>query len=164
MQRLPADGEPVMPRDFIDVAEETGLITCLGRVAVAGACRLRRSLRARGRPRLVVSVNLSVRQFRDPELLASIDRLRAEHGIEPAGLELEITESGLIDDPSVTSLLNELRGRRILLAIGDFGTGCSSLSRPKTLPIDSLKIDRSFIRELPGSRRADRARRHGAHP
>ena len=153
MRWLPADGEPVMPGEFIGVAEETGLIIALGRVAIAGACRLRRTLRERGRPHLVVSVNLSVRQFRDPELLASIDRLHAEHGIEPAGLELEITESGLIDDPSVAALLAELRGRGIRLAIDDFGTGYSSLSRLKTLPIDSLKIDRSFIRELPGSRR-----------
>ncbi len=153
MRWLPADGEPVMPGAFIGVAEETGLIIALGRVALAGACRLRRMLRERGRAGLVVSINLSVKQFRDPDLLANIDRLHAEHGIGTAGLELEITESGLIDDASVTVLLNELRGRGILLAIDDFGTGYSSLSRLKTLPIDSLKIDRSFIRELPGSRR-----------
>jgi EAL domain-containing protein (putative c-di-GMP-specific phosphodiesterase class I) len=153
MRWLPADGEPVMPAEFIGVAEETGLIIALGRIAFAGACRLRRTLRDRGRAGLVVSVNLSVRQFRDPDLLASIDRLHAEHGIEPAGLELEITESSLIDEPSVTALLNDLRSRGIRLAIDDFGTGTSSLSRLKTLPIDSLKIDRSFIRELPGSRR-----------
>jgi diguanylate cyclase (GGDEF)-like protein len=153
MRWQPADGELVMPSAFIGVAEETGLIIALGRVAIAGSCRLRRALRARGRPELVVSVNLSVRQFRDPELLASIDRLHAEHGIDPAGLELEITESGLIDDPSVGTLLNDLRSRGILLAIDDFGTGYLSLSRLKTLPIDVLKIDRSFIRELPGSHR-----------
>ena len=149
----PPDGEPVMPGEFIGVAEETGLIIALGCVGIASACRLRRTLRERGRPDLTVSINLSVRQFRDPELLATIDRQHAACGIEAAGLELEITESGLIDDPAVVSLLNELRSRGILLAIDDFGTGYSSLSRLKTLPIDALKIDRSFIRELPGSRR-----------
>jgi diguanylate cyclase (GGDEF)-like protein len=153
MRWQPPDGEPVMPAAFIGVAEETGHIIALGRVAIAAACRLRRTLRERGRARLAVSINLSVRQFRDPELLAGIDRLHAEHGIEPAGLELEITESGLIDEPSVTTLLNDLHSRGIRLAIDDFGTGTLSLSRLKTLPIDSLKIDRSFIRELPGSRR-----------
>ncbi len=153
MRWRPAEGELVMPGEFIDVAEETGLIIALGRVALASACRLRRALGERGRSGLAVSINLSVRQFRDPELLTSIDRLHAEHGIDPAGLELEITESGFIDDPFVASLLAGLRSRGIRLAIDDFGTGSSSLSRLKTLPINSLKIDRSFIRELPGSRR-----------
>ncbi|MCX7028527.1 MAG: EAL domain-containing protein [Spirochaetes bacterium] len=153
MRWQPADGELMMPGAFIGVAEETGLIIALGRVAIASACRLRRALGERGRAGLVVSVNLSVRQFRDPELLESIDRLHAEHGIDPAGLQLEITESGLVDEPSVASLMDDLRRRGIRLAIDDFGTGYLSLSRLKTLPIDSLKIDRSFIRELPGSRR-----------
>ena len=155
----------LLPADFIPLAEETGLIVDLGyqvlRIALRQAARWREERLREERSREgetenpwrdtppVVWVNLSARQFHEPDLANRISDILAEVGVEPEALGLEITESILVEDasPSV-SLLGDLRGLGVKLAVDDFGTGYSSLSYLTRLPVDYLKIDRSFIAGL----------------
>jgi EAL domain-containing protein (putative c-di-GMP-specific phosphodiesterase class I) len=136
-----------MPGQFIDLAEETGDIVPMGRWILHEACRQLREWQLRlGLPDLQVSVNLSARQFREHDLVESIRTVLAETELPPASLVLEITESGLMQRTEGTiSTLVELRALGVHLAIDDFGTGYSSLSYLERFPVDSLKIDRSFI-------------------
>ncbi|HEX2189370.1 MAG TPA: EAL domain-containing protein [Longimicrobiaceae bacterium] len=147
------------PAEFIPMAEETGLIVQVGARVLRGACRqLREWLDAWPLdPPLVLSVNLSARQFGHPTLLREIDEVLAETGIEPSMLQLELTESLLMRDAeSTVAALRQIRSRGIRLAIDDFGTGYSSLSYLQRFPIGTLKIDRSFVRGLtPGSNQSE---------
>ncbi|HJO36610.1 MAG TPA: EAL domain-containing protein [Gammaproteobacteria bacterium] len=141
---------PVPPSDFIPVAEATGVIGALGEWVLRTACRQARAWDAAGHPPLRMAVNLSARQFRDPHLVDTILAILAESGLAPARLELEITESMMMENPeSVKQALGALREHRVTIAIDDFGTGFSSLSYLKTFPLDHLKIDRSFVAGLP---------------
>ncbi|MEO0420785.1 MAG: EAL domain-containing protein [Pseudomonadota bacterium] len=145
------DGSLVPPSEFIPLAEELGLIVELGRFVVAEAIRQLRQWQSLGLVdrRFVMSVNISPRQFQDPHLFEHIELvLRNEH-VAPACLELEITENTLLSDLELASRLLEARRQiGVRVAIDDYGTGYSSLSYLRELPVDTLKIDRSFIKGL----------------
>jgi EAL domain-containing protein (putative c-di-GMP-specific phosphodiesterase class I) len=138
----------VPPSKFITVAEETGAIEPLGRWVLDTACRWAIRLHQNGYQYLFVTVNLSPRQFKDPDLLDSVVKTLNETGLPPTALKLEITESCVMDDPEeAIEKMKALRDMGIGFSIDDFGTGYSSLSYLKRFPIDTLKIDRSFVME-----------------
>jgi diguanylate cyclase (GGDEF)-like protein/PAS domain S-box-containing protein len=138
------------PAQFIPVAEETGLIVPIGEWVLRTACAQSKSWRERGLPPLRIAVNLSPRQFAHEHLLQDVERILGESGMELAALELEITESMVMHNPErAATLLGQLKNAGAIVAIDDFGTGYSSLSYLKRFPIDTLKIDRSFIKDLP---------------
>jgi diguanylate cyclase (GGDEF)-like protein len=139
------------PSEFIPIAEETGLIVPLGQWVLEAACRWARAWHDQHPADLplVVSVNVSALQLRHPTLVAEIQQVVRETGLDPRCLRLEITESGLIQDlEAASAVLLELKALGIQLAIDDFGTGYSSLSYLSRLPVDTLKIDRSFVERL----------------
>jgi diguanylate cyclase (GGDEF)-like protein len=141
----------VMPDTFIPIAEETGLIVPLGQWVLEQSCLQARRWHEQfpHQARMVMSVNLSARQFQHPGLVADIERAVRESRLDPALLKLEITESVLMLDVDATvGILRALKALGIQLAIDDFGTGYSSLSYLKRFPIDTLKIDRSFVSGL----------------
>jgi FOG: EAL domain len=143
----------LLPGLFITIAEETGLIIPLGEWVLRTACRQARAWQRAGYHRLRIAVNISPRQFQQRGLIPMIDAILQETGCDPRGLELELTETTLMDSPKeATALLKALKRRGISLAIDDFGTGYSSLSHLKHFPIDRLKIDRSFVNDLTRSR------------
>ena len=141
----------VLPSDFIPLAEETGLIVPLGRWVLREACRQAKEWQE-GRPAgssLFMSVNLSARQFRDPDLAGQVEDVLEETGLDPGSLVLEITESTLMEDaPSTVAILERLKAFGVRVAIDDFGTGYSSLSYLKRFPVDVIKIDRSIVSGL----------------
>ena len=140
----------VPPGEFIPLAEETGLINPLGDWVLRTACAQLRSWIAQGLPPLRVAVNLSVRQLLQKEFAASVEAVLADTGLPPHLLELEITESTLMENAQDTlKALHRLRGLGVRLSIDDFGTGYSSLSYLKRFPVDIIKIDRSFVRDVP---------------
>ena len=137
------------PVKFIPLAEETGLIVPIGRWVLKTACEQAIAWQKQGLPPLSIAVNLSPRQFQDENLLRDIDEVLQRTGLEPALLELEITESMVMQNVErAIKLLTALRARGVRLAIDDFGTGYSSMSMMKQFPIDIIKIDRSFVRDL----------------
>ena len=143
-----ADGRLVSPIEFVPHLEESGLIVDVGAWVIAEACRwLARWRRTHG-PETTVSVNLSPRQFREPDLVDAVTRALAASGLPASALELEITESSLVSGPTVLQTMATLREMGVGLAIDDFGTGYSSLSYLKRFPFTKLKIDRSFIRDI----------------
>ncbi|HSW25855.1 MAG TPA: EAL domain-containing protein, partial [Burkholderiaceae bacterium] len=140
----------VSPAKFIPVAEETGLILAIGKWVLRTACAQSVLWQRAGLPPVRVSVNLSPRQLNDPELLAAVQDVLAETGLKPDLLELEVTESSVMHNVErALEVLCALKDMGLRLAIDDFGTGYSSLAQLKRFPIDTLKVDRSFIRELP---------------
>lgn len=141
----------ISPAEFIPVAEETGLIIPIGRWMIQQACRQAREwqLRFPERDPLTISVNLSAKQLLHPDLMANIAAALEKSGLPPQLLKLEITESAMMEDAeSAITLLNQLKAMEIRLLLDDFGTGYSSLSYLHRLPIDTLKVDRSFIMNL----------------
>src|SRR6185312_3614689 len=138
------------PAEFIDVAEDSGLIVPIGEWAIAAACAQARAWQARIAADLRMSINISVRQVRDgARLYAAVERAIRETGIDAATLELELTESHLMQDiPENAALLTKLGDLGVGISIDDFGTGYSSLSYLKKLPVDAIKIDGSFIRDM----------------
>ncbi|MDQ3814709.1 MAG: EAL domain-containing protein, partial [Armatimonadota bacterium] len=140
----------VPPATFIPVAEETGVIVAIGWWVLREACRQLRAWQMQypGNEHLTVSVNLSAKQFNQPHLVERIEEILQETGLEAACLKLELTESVIMENPNATDLLNELNARNIKLYIDDFGTGYSSLGYLHRFPIDTLKIDRSFISRM----------------
>ena len=138
----------VSPAEFIPVAEETGLIVPIGRWILEEACR--RAIEWQGiagtDDPFVMGVNLSARQFADKGLVEDVARILGETGLAPEALDLEITESVVMDDaPTTANILRELKALGVRLSIDDFGTGYSSLSYLKRFPVDYLKVDRSFV-------------------
>ncbi|MBW7900922.1 MAG: EAL domain-containing protein [Rhodocyclaceae bacterium] len=139
----------VPPGEFIPVAEETGLILELGEWVLREACRQLRAWHDDGWPRVPVAVNLSPRQFQQSGLAERVRAILEETGVEPAMLELEITESCLMHSvDEALAQVQALTDMGVRLAIDDFGTGYSSLAYLKRFPVNSLKIDRSFVRDL----------------
>jgi len=139
----------LQPNQFVPLAEDTGLIVPIGRWALETACAQNMQWQKHGLPPIRVAVNLSPRQFVDPNLLNEIRNALGESGMPPGLLELEITESMVMQDLARTvRLLHEIKNLGIMLSIDDFGTGYSSMAMVKELPIDALKIDRSFVREI----------------
>lgn len=139
----------VMPADFIPVAEETGLIESLGQWVLERVCTQLRTWRSEGFD-AHVAVNVSVRQLRRPDFGARLRHLLQWEGLEPGALTLEVTESTAMGEPRRTEpALHELARAGVTLAIDDFGSGHSSLDRLRSLPVEVLKIDRSFLHEVP---------------
>ena len=142
----------IPPMEFIPVAEESGLIFAISEWVLTEACKQATRWRDEGVPTLRMAVNLSGRQFRQTALAQQIRRLLEDVGLDPDGLELELTESTLVKDAEAAiAACKELKAVGVRFAIDDFGTGYSSLSYLKRFPIDTLKVDRSFIKELPGN-------------
>ncbi|WP_334156828.1 bifunctional diguanylate cyclase/phosphodiesterase [Oryzomicrobium sp.] len=140
----------VPPARFIPVAEDTGLILPLGLWVLREACRQAKAWQDQGLKPIPVAVNLSAVQFRQVRLTGLVADVLAETGLEPRWLELELTESMLMEDgPRHTTTLAELKALGVRLALDDFGTGYSSLSYLKRFDLDTLKIDRSFVQALP---------------
>jgi diguanylate cyclase (GGDEF)-like protein/PAS domain S-box-containing protein len=140
----------VSPARFIPLAEETGLIVPIGKWVLKTACRQNVAWMAEGLPPVGMSVNLSMRQLNDEGLVREIGSVLAETGMDPTLLELEVTESTIMHNAErAVRILTEIKALGVRLAIDDFGTGYSSLAHLKRFPIDTLKVDRSFIREVP---------------
>ena len=140
----------IRPDQFISVAEETGLIIPIGKWVIREACRMGRELAENGLGELNIAINLSPKQFSDPDLVGSIAAILHEEQVPAGRLELELTESLLLDATADTKQqLERLKQLGLTLAMDDFGTGYSSLSYLKKFPIDVIKIDRSFIKDIP---------------
>jgi diguanylate cyclase (GGDEF)-like protein len=138
------------PGQFIPLAEETGLIVSIGRWVLKQACAQNMAWQSRGLRPVSMAVNLSPRQFADEHLLRDIDEALAASGMSPVLLQLEVTESMVMQNVArAIKVLDAIQSRGIRLAIDDFGTGYSSMSLMKQFPIDTIKIDRSFVRDLP---------------
>lgn len=137
----------VSPGEFIPVAEETGLILPIGEWVLEQACRQVHAWHAEGLRALSLAVNVSVRQFRQKDLDKTIADILTRVGLDPAFLELELTES-LLAETDILATLNAVSALGVRLSVDDFGTGYSALSYLKRFPIDTLKIDRSFVRDV----------------
>jgi diguanylate cyclase (GGDEF)-like protein/PAS domain S-box-containing protein len=139
----------VAPSDFIPIAEDCGLIVPIGNWVLREACKQARTWIDAGLPLATMAVNISAMEFRDEDFLDGVFRILQDTGLDPGALELELTESVLMKRAESTqSILKTLRGSGIQLAVDDFGTGYSSLSYLRKFPIDALKIDQSFIRQI----------------
>ena len=141
------------PEHFMPLAEQTGVIVAAGAVVLRGRLPAgARPGRLPGRRTAVVSVNLAGRQLRDPGLVDDVARALSESGLHPRQLQLEITESAVMGaDPPTGQALQALADMGVRLALDDFGTGYSNLTYLRRLPLDELKLDGSFLRELPGA-------------
>ncbi|MEN8184638.1 MAG: bifunctional diguanylate cyclase/phosphodiesterase, partial [Myxococcota bacterium] len=139
----------VSPKEFIPVAEETGLIVSIGQWILENACAQNRAWQRAGYERLLLSVNVSSRQFAQADLHEVIARALHSSGLDPKDLELEITESTMLQDSEETSLaLRDLKAMGVRVALDDFGTGYSSLSYLTRFSLDTLKLDRSIVRDV----------------
>ena len=140
----------VSPNDFIPIAEESGLILPIGEWVLREACRQNREWQTKGLGPLPVAVNFSALQFRQPDIVGTVSAALAESGLSPDCLELELTETMIAGNPTIISeRLRKLKSLGISLALDDFGTGYSNLQYLKTLPLDVLKVDRSFVIDTP---------------
>ncbi|HXS00391.1 MAG TPA: EAL domain-containing protein [Pyrinomonadaceae bacterium] len=138
----------VSPSEFIPLAEDTGLIVPIGEWVLRAACLQGRRWIEEGFAPIPIAVNISARQFHDRDLSQTVIRILEETGFSPKYLELELTESSIMQNEEfAASMLNQLKSMGINISIDDFGTGFSSLASLKRLPIDALKIDQSFVRE-----------------
>jgi diguanylate cyclase len=139
----------VPPLMFIPVAEESGMILPIGMWVRREACRQARAWQDAGLPPLPVAVNISVVEFRNQNFLESVRAILKETRLDPRCLELELTESVLMHHAeTTTNVLRQFKAMGVQLAVDDFGTGYSSLSYLRRFPIDALKIDHSFVREI----------------
>jgi diguanylate cyclase (GGDEF)-like protein/PAS domain S-box-containing protein len=138
----------IPPSEFIPLAEETGLIVPIGKWILRKACEQIKAWQDEGLPQIPIAVNVSVRQFQDDHLIDYISGILEEVGLGAKYLELEITESIMQNIERSTLILNQLKEIGVLLSVDDFGTGYSSLSYLKHLPIDKIKIDKSFVDDI----------------
>ena len=145
-----AEGGFISPDDFIPVAEETGLIIPIGNWVLETACRQLAAWQQAGRHMVPVAINVSAKQLKSRALVERIEKLLDDNHLAPEFLQIEITESVLLDNVDCTvAILQEIRDLGVTISIDDFGTGYSSLAYLRRLPIGTLKIDRAFIRDLP---------------
>ncbi|WP_426416937.1 bifunctional diguanylate cyclase/phosphodiesterase [Aestuariirhabdus sp. LZHN29] len=143
------DGTQVYPNDFIPAAEDSGLIVQIGLWVLTQACKQQMAWKQTSTGAIRMAVNVSMRQFQEPDFVKTVIAVVEQTGINPSDLELELTESIIMSDSRVlTGKLNQLRAAGIQIAIDDFGTGYSSLSYLQSLPLDRLKIDRAFITHI----------------
>jgi PAS domain S-box-containing protein/diguanylate cyclase (GGDEF)-like protein len=150
-----ATGEYIAPDVFIPLAEDTGLIFALGEWVFNEACRQAKDFAAQGLPSITIAVNISVEQLKQPDFAQKLAQSLKRHGISAQYLELEITESLFMENPEqALAILADLKSMGFKLAIDDFGTGYSSLSYLSRLPVDYLKIDRSFVEQVTSDIRA----------
>jgi EAL domain-containing protein (putative c-di-GMP-specific phosphodiesterase class I) len=146
-----ANGEWIEPNEFIPVAEQRGLVTTIGRWVVREACRQNKAWQDAGLKPLPVAVNLSPIEFRQKDFAVEVEKVLMETGLEAQWLAFELTERMLMGDlGEMARTLEALKRLGVGLAIDDFGTGHSSLMHLKRFPIDKLKIDRTFVRDMPG--------------
>ncbi|MGA7932724.1 MAG: GGDEF domain-containing phosphodiesterase, partial [Kovacikia sp.] len=139
----------ISPAIFIPLAEATGLIIPIGEWVLQTACQQAQAWHLEGLPPIQVAVNLSTRQFNQPDLSQLIARVLQETGLAPAWLELEITESCVMQNPEAAiATLNDLKALGVHISMDDFGTGYSSLNYLQQFPFDTLKIDQCFVRNL----------------
>jgi EAL domain-containing protein (putative c-di-GMP-specific phosphodiesterase class I) len=139
----------IAPAAFIPLAEETNLIVPIGEWVLLTACAQNKAWQVAGFPPMRVTVNLSGNQFRQKNLAETIDKVLYNTGLDPQYLELELTESIIMQGEETTiTMLNKLKAMGIRLSIDDFGTGYSSLSYLKRFPLDTIKVDRSFVRDI----------------
>ncbi|MCI2254796.1 EAL domain-containing protein [Domibacillus sp. PGB-M46] len=138
----------VSPGEFIPIAEETGLIIPIGEWVIRTACRQLKAWQEEGRSLTCMSVNLSISQFYQSNLAETIQAIIEETGIQPSHLTCEITESMTMDTDNAAAVLQQLQRIGVFISIDDFGTGYSSLSYLQKLPLDTLKIDQSFVRDI----------------
>lgn len=138
----------VPPDQFITIAEETGQIVEIGQWVLETACRQNRAWIDQGLVNVRMSVNVAARQFKEGNLVEVVEVALANSGLKAVNLELEMTEGVLMSDPNTSNTIAELRDRGVSIALDDFGTGYSSLSYLTRFPIDSIKIDRSFIQDI----------------
>jgi diguanylate cyclase len=139
----------VAPMDFIPLAEETGLMFAIGEWVLREACRQARQWQLDGQPFLRIAVNISPMHFRQLKFLDIVRSALADHELEPRFLEIELTETTVMDHAeSSVQILEELSRMGVIVSIDDFGTGYSSMSYLRRFPVDKLKIDRSFIKDL----------------
>jgi EAL domain-containing protein (putative c-di-GMP-specific phosphodiesterase class I) len=139
----------VSPLDFIPVAEETGLIVSIGEWVIRTACEFICELDRGGDLLTPISVNVSARQFRHADFIKTLQSIIQQTGVDPQRLGIELTESLLVEDVAqVTEIMTHVRALGIKVSIDDFGTGYSALSYLKDLPIDVLKVDRAFVRDI----------------
>jgi EAL domain-containing protein (putative c-di-GMP-specific phosphodiesterase class I) len=139
----------VPPAQFVPIAEENGLIVPIGKWVLREACRRARAWQVEGLPPLSIAINISSVELRDAGFVAGVRAILMETGLAPNHLELELTETFLVQDSqSTATVLRSLKETGVQLALDDFGTGFSSLSHLKRFPVDTLKIDQSFVRKL----------------
>jgi EAL domain-containing protein (putative c-di-GMP-specific phosphodiesterase class I) len=139
----------VTPDNFIRVAEETGLIIPLGGWVLNEACRQLAEWQEQGHPDLMISVNVSSKQLASEGFIDAVSMVLVSHAIPSHSLKLEITESAIMENPEAgAAMLGELRGLGVRVGIDDFGTGYSSLASLHRLPLDVLKVDRSFVMKM----------------
>ena len=138
----------IPPNKFIPIAEETGLVIPIGEWVLREACKQNKKWQEMGYPPVAVSVNVSVRQLEQADMLQQVIEVLNETGLDPKWLELEVTESVFADLENAASILEEIRGFGVQISVDDFGTGYSTFSYVKHLPVDTIKIDSSFIRDV----------------
>jgi diguanylate cyclase (GGDEF)-like protein/PAS domain S-box-containing protein len=139
----------ILPEQFMPIAEESGFILSIGRWVLRAACQQLRTWQDAGLPAMRIAVNISAAELRDRDFVAGVRAVLADTGVAPHHLELELTETFLMQDSTATAaVLHALREVGVKLALDDFGTGYSSLSHLKRFPIDTLKIDQTFVRDI----------------
>lgn len=138
----------ISPANFIPLAEDTGLIIPIGNWVIDTACRQIKKWSELGKKGIKIAINISPKQFLQPKLVETIKESIRKHKIEPSLLEIEITEGAMQDTAETSPILNSLKELGVTISIDDFGTGYSSLNYIKQFPIDVLKIDQSFVRDV----------------
>ncbi|HYD94399.1 MAG TPA: EAL domain-containing protein [Noviherbaspirillum sp.] len=154
--RMPAaDGALLSPAEFIPIAEKAGLINRMGEWVIREACQQHQAWKAAGLPSITISINVSATQFRQPAFTSVVADAIRDAGIDPAYLQIELTESTVMDNVQETmAKLRDLRSMGVRVSLDDFGTGYCSLSDLSSLPLDKLKIDRSFVGKMESSARS----------